>query len=193
VPPRTVGIVRRGISLGNALDALPSSRRRLPIVLDHLDVIRDAGFDTVRLPVAWSQHASARAPFDISPAFFAVVDAMILGALERDLGVVVNVHHYDEVCAEPVAHRRRFLALWTQIAERYAELPSTVRFELLNEPRQRLSGQRWNDLLAAAVEVVRARNPDRDVIVGPAEMNTIAGLTDLELPDDARLIVTVHY
>ena len=118
---------------------------------------------------------------------------MILGALQHDLSVVVDVHHYDALCVDPAPHRRRFLALWTQIAERYAELPSTVRFELLNEPHQRLTGPRWNDLLAAALAVVRDSNPHRDVVVGPAEMNTIAGLTDLELPDDDRLIVTVHY
>ena len=172
---------------------MASSRSRLPVVVDHLDVIRDVGFDTVRLPVAWSQHASRRSPFHISPRFSTAVDAMIQGALERDLSVIVDVHHYDELCADPATHRKRFLALWTQIAERYAELPSTVRFELLNEPRLRLTGQRWNDLLAEALAVVRDSNPHRDVIVGPAAMNTIAGLTDLELPDDDRLIATVHY
>ena len=190
---RTVRVVRRGINLGNALDALPSSRRRLPIVVDHLDVIRGAGFDTIRLPVAWSQHAAVRAPFDISPRFFAAVDTMLHGALERDLSVVVNVHHYDELSVDPGAHRGRFLALWTQVAERYAALPPTVGFELLNEPHQRLTGQRWNDMLAAALAVVRASNPHRDVLVGPAEMNTVAGLTELQLPDDDHLVVAIHY
>ena len=183
----------RGINIGNALDALPSNRRRLAVVVDHLDVIRDAGFDTVRLPVAWSHHASVRPPFNISPRFLTVVDEMVRGALERDLSVVVDVHHFDELCADPATQRKRFLALWTQIAERYAELPSTVRFELLNEPHLRLTGQRWNDLLAEALAVVRDSNPHRDLIVGPAAMNTIAGLADLELPDDDGLIVTIHY
>jgi endoglucanase len=177
----------------HALDVLPSGRRRLPVDLDRLDVIRDAGFDTVRLPTAWSEHALSRAPFDISPQFFAAVDGLVLGALERDLSVVVNVHHHEDVCAQPAAHRRRYLALWTQIADRYADLPSTVTFELLNEPHRRLTGGRWNELLAAALAVVRDRSRVRDVIIGPAEMNTIAGLTDLQLPDDPHLIVTIHY
>ena len=185
--------MQRGINLGNALDALPSNRARLPVVVDHLDVIRDAGFDTVRLPVAWSQHASTRSPFDVAPTFLAAVDEMVGGAVERDLDVVVDVHHFDELCADPTVHRERFLALWSQIAERYAELPSTVRFELLNEPHGRLTGGRWNDLLVEALAVVRDSNPDRDVIVGPAAMNTVAGLGDLELPDDDHLVVTIHY
>jgi endoglucanase len=31
------------------------------------------------------------------------------------------------------------------------------------------------------------------VIVGPARMNDIGELTELELPDDDRVVVTVHY
>jgi endoglucanase len=186
-------VVRRGINLGNTLDALSSNPGRLAVIVDHLDVIRGAGFDTVRLPVAWSEHASVRAPYEISPQFFSAVETMILGALERDLSVVVDVHHYNDLCANPETQGRRFLALWAQIAERFADMPSTVRFELLNEPQRRLTGPRWNDLLAEALAVVRERNPHRDVIVGPAEMNTIAGLGDLELPADDHPIVTIHY
>ena len=181
------------MNIGNALDALPSDRWHLPVVVDHLDVIRAAGFDTVRLPIAWSQHASERPPFQIPPRFCEAVDELILGALERDLNVVVNVHHYNELCADPAAHRDRFLTLWTQIGDRYADLPGTVRFELLNEPHLSLTGAVWNELLAEAITVIRERNPHRDVIVGPAAMNTIAGLADLQLPNDDQLIVTIHY
>ena len=129
----------------------------------------------------------------ITPRLFSAVDEMVLAALDRNLSVVIDVHHYDELCADPAVHRQRYLALWTQIAERYADSPSTVRFELLNEPHMSLTGARWNDLLAEALAVVRDSNAHRDVIVGPAAMNTIAGLADLELPDDDRLVVTVHY
>ncbi len=161
--------------------------------ISHLDVIRDAGFDTVRIPVAWSKHAATTVPFEIRAAFFGEVDVLIDAALERGLEVVIDVHHYDELSLDPEAHRERFLALWTQIGKRYAGLPPTVRFELLNEPHDQLTGRRWNQLLADALAVVRDCNPDRDVVAGPSDRNTIAGLADLELPDDDRLIVTIHY
>ncbi len=181
------------MNLGNALDVAGDDRRQWEADVGHLDVIADAGFDTVRIPVAWSKHASAAAPFEIPPALFAAVDRIVDGALERDLEVVLNVHHYDELCADPTAHRDRFLALWSQVAARYATLPTTARFELLNEPHDRLTGERWNELLTDSLSVVRDSNPDRDVVVGPADRNSITGLADLELPDDHRLIVTIHY
>jgi endoglucanase len=185
--------VRRGINLGNAFDVGPDVPRAWAVDSGYLSVIRDAGFDTVRLPVAWSKHAAQTAPFKISPTFFAEIDGVIAAALERELEVVIDVHHYDEVCVDPDAHDVRFLALWAQIGERYAGLPTTVVFELLNEPHGRLAGRRWNQLLADALAVVRDSNPERDVVAGPAHRNTIAGLAELELPDDDRLIVTIHY
>jgi endoglucanase len=185
--------VRRGINIGNGLDTDRVDRRAWRVDLAHLDVIADAGFDTVRIPVAWSKHASVDSPFEIASALFAAVDAFVDGALERDLEVVIDVHHYDELCAHPAAHRDRFLALWARIAERYAGLPPTMRFELLNEPHDQLTAERWNQLLVDALAVVRASNPDREVVVGPADRNTIAALDDLELPDDDRLVVSVHY
>ncbi len=185
--------MRRGVNIGNALDVGPDDRGGWTVDVSHLDVIRDAGFDTVRIPVAWSKHAAATMPYEIRPAFFAEVDVLIDAALERELEVVIDVHHYDELCVDPDAHHGRFLALWTQIAERYAELPATVVFELLNEPHSRLSGRRWNQLLAEALAVVRDSNPDRDVVAGPVARNTIAGLVELEPPDDQRLIVSIHY
>jgi endoglucanase len=185
--------VRRGINIGNAFEVEREHPRAWAVDGGHLSAVRDAGFDTVRLPVAWSEHAARTAPFEISPAFFAEIDALIDAALERELEIVLDVHHYDEVSVDPDAHRDRFLALWAQIGERYAGLPATVVFELLNEPHGRLSGRRWNQLLADALAVVRDSNPERNIVAGPAHRNTIAGLAELELPDDARLIVTIHY
>ena len=119
---------------------------------------------------------------------------MVRGAFDTDLSVVVDVHRISTSCAPtPLPNESGFSRCGPRSPSVTPELPSTVRFELLNEPHLRLTGQRWNDLLAEALAVVCDSNPHRDLIVGPAAMNTIAGLADLELPDDDGLIVTIHY
>lgn len=187
------GGVRRGVNVGNALDWQPGNRHRLRVEARHFDAIAAAGFDTVRLPVRWSGHAATTPPFTIDGEFFDAVDETVDQALARRLEVVVDLHHYDELCADPAGHADRFIALWHQIAERWADRPPTVYFELLNEPRLPMTSGDWNRLLAAALGVVRRSNPDRLVVAGPAAMNTIDALADLDLPNDDRLIVTTHY
>lgn len=182
----------RGINFGNALDALGGGPE-LPLDERYFDEVAAAGFDTVRLPVRWPAHAGAAPPYAIEPAFFRRVDAGVAAALDRGLQVVVNVHHYHELCAMPDEQLPRFLALWRQIAARYAGYPGGLGFELLNEPRDHLTATRWNAVLAAALAVVRAADPARTVIIGPAGMNGLEALSALAVPDDGNLIATIHY
>lgn len=48
--------------------------------------------------------------------------------------------------------------------------------------------------MRAALGVIRSTNPDRTVIIGPVQWNSIQKLDSLSLPsDDRNIIATVHY
>jgi endoglucanase len=192
-PDGVNGWFRRGINFGNMLDADPRELPRLRPGERYLDEVRTAGFDAVRVPVRWSAHADEAPPYRIDPDFFTRVDRVVDGALRRDLTVVVNVHHYHELMAAPHAHQARFEALWRQIAAHYADRGPRVYLELLNEPRDAMTGPVWNEMLPATLAAVRESDPDRVVVAGPVQMNDIGALADLTLPADDRLVVTVHY
>jgi endoglucanase len=182
-----------GINLGNALDAPREGAWGVVLQEDYFRLIHEAGFASVRLPVRWSAHALEKPPYTVDPEFFKRVDWALEQARRNRLGVVLNMHHYNELTAEPAAHRERFLAIWEQIARRYAKAPDSVCFEILNEPMGKLTDERWNSLLVEALAVIRKSNPRRMVVVGPAEWNGIRKLPALKLPEaDRWLIVTVH-
>lgn len=101
----------RGVNMGNALEAPEEGDWGVEIKEEYFDLIREAGFDSVRIPVRWSAHAAEKAPYTIDPQFFTRVDEVVNWALERDLQVVLNVHHYEEMATGPSGHRERFLAL----------------------------------------------------------------------------------
>lgn len=186
--------LHRGMNIGGVLDARLDNDRRLPLLDSYVDEIAEAGFDTVRLPVCWSAHAGEQSPFTIAPTFFDRVDAAVEQVLSRGLDLVLDVHHYEQLQRDPAAHADRFLALWQQIAERYRDRDTErIAFELLNEPREQLTADRWNDLLRLGLAEVRATSPDRTVLIGPARLNAVDALGDLRWPDDENLVVTVHY
>lgn len=183
----------RGINFGKALEAPREGVWGFRIEDRYLDDVKAAGFETIRLPVKWSAHAADASPYQVDERFFVRVDEIVTKALDHDLNVVLNIHHYDEFYADPDGHEARFLALWKQIAARFAGRSQRLVFELLNEPRDPLTAERWNAIFPKALAVVRETNPDRWVMVGPGQWNSIDGLTKLKLPEDKRLIVTVHY
>ncbi len=183
-----------GVNLGNALDAPTEGEWGVVLEERYFILIREAGFDSVRIPVRWSNHAMKMAPYTIEEPFFERVEWAIHQALKNDLAVVVNVHHYLELFESPTQHMERFLALWAQISQRLKDLPETVFFEVLNEPNTNLRADEWNALIPQALEVIRETNPDRMVILGSPNWNNVDWLPHLKLPEeDRRLIVTFHY
>jgi endoglucanase len=184
----------RGINFGNALDAPREGAWGVELKEEYFAAVRQAGFQSVRIPIRWSPHARAVPPYTIDRPFFERVDWAVEQALSRGLAVVINVHHYDEVARDPDAHEPRLLGLWRQIANRYKDKPDRLVFELLNEPNGPLTDERWQQMVGPLLATVRATNPRRPVIVGPGHWNNYRSLDSLQLPDDDRwLIATFHY
>lgn len=183
----------RGMNFGNALDAPREGAWGVRIEEAYFPAIKEAGFQSVRVPVKWSAHAKKEAPYTIDPAFFERIDWVLDRAAASGLNVVLNVHHYEDMDAAPDANRDRLAGLWRQIARRYKDRPATVYFELLNEPHDKLTEAKWNEVIPAVLAAVRESNPTRPVIVGPGQWNGIWALPKLKLPDDPNLILTVHY
>ena len=183
----------RGINLANALEAPMEGEWGVVLEADDFKNVKRAGFDSVRLPIKWSANAKTTPPYTIDPAFARRVDWAIGQATTNGLNIIINVHHYNEMDENPDAHAKRLKAIWKQIAERYKKRPDSVYFELYNEPHGNLDAARWNALIPELLRIIRATNPHRPVIVGPAEWNGIHALNSLKLPDDPNLIVTVHF
>ena len=184
----------RGINLGNALEAPKEGDWGVRIKDDYFQIIRDAGFNSVRIPVRWSNHTLKKMPNVIDKNFFARVDEVVEQALDRDLTVILNIHHYEEIMKEPAEQRDRFLFFWKQIAEHYRNYPDNLYFELLNEPNGDLKAKEWNELINAVIPVIRESSPDRILIIGPGEWYNISQLSNLSLPENDRaIIVSFHY
>src|ERR1043165_4324095 len=87
----------RTVNIGNALEAPTEGEWGVTIKDEYFQIIHDAGFTAVRLPVRWSAHALKEAPYTIDAAFFDRVDHVVNQALSQHLAVIVNVHHYEEM------------------------------------------------------------------------------------------------
>lgn len=156
--------------------------------------IRQAGFQTIRLPVRWDTHANAAAPYRIDPASLARVRHVVDAALAAGLNVILDSHNFEALHSDPDATTPRFAAIWRQIAAAFADTPKTrVWFELENEPHDKLTNRNSLAVMTPALAAVREINRDRPVIIGGETWSGIDSLATLTLPDDPNVYPTFHY
>ncbi|MFN8256094.1 MAG: cellulase family glycosylhydrolase [Bacteroidales bacterium] len=184
----------KGVNFGNALEAPNEGEWGVTLTEEYFTKIAEKGFNSVRIPIRWSSHALASAPYTINSQFLDRIDWAIQNSLKNKLMVIINMHHYDEIFDNPAGHKARFLSMWAQIAHRFSQYNDSVIFEPLNEPHGNLTAELWNDYLAEARDTIRKENPDKTILVGIAEWGGISALNKLALPDgEENMILTVHY
>ena len=155
-------------------------------------MIREAGFDSVRVNLHPYRHMDAS--YRLSENWLATLDRVVRLATEAGLMVILDLHEYNVMAADPVGKKPMFLAFWRQVAPRYKDAPDSVVFEIMNEPALKFTAPLWNEYLPEALAIVRETNPGRTVIVGPASWNSLFALGSLRLPPvDRNIIVTIHY
>ena len=183
----------RGVNFGNFLEVSPTQTWALPHRAEDLQHVHQEGFDHVRLPIGWHHYTGPAPEYQLKPDIFRKVDGLVAEARRLGLGLILNVHHFDEFTSHPDQQRRKFVSIWRQVAEHYSSDPDNLTFELLNEPKDAATTTVMNEIYAEVIREIRRSNPTRTIFVGPGDFNSADELFALRLPDDDwNLITTVH-
>jgi endoglucanase len=191
----------RGVNLGNMLDAPREGDWGVKLEPRYIDMAASS-FQTVRLPVRWSNHAAKTADATLDEEFARRVDWAIDSLLAKGVYVILDMHHYTQLTGDAQHNNEfavdasvvdpRFLNMWKQIAQRYKGKSNKLLFELYNEAHGRLNPDAWGELSSKALAIVRESNPTRTVLIGPGEWGSINELPKLKPPQDKNLIVAIH-
>ena len=152
-------LMGNGINLGNTMEACDNTRGRYsedpqvyetswgqPVTTpEMLTAMKDAGFDTIRIPVAWMTNASAM-PFEmkdytLSETYLVRVQAIVDYARGAGMYVIIN-DHWDggwwgmfgsEIPETAAFAMEAYRGMWRQIAEYFRDYSDYVIFESANE------------------------------------------------------------
>lgn len=176
--------------------------------------IKAMGFNTIRIPVSWGIHTDSEGKIDSE--WLARVKEVVDYVYDNDMYVILNSHHdnnyYDiGACVENedtyMANISKMSDLWTQIADTFKGYNERLLFETLNEPRTEGSEKEWlggtveeceivyalNDAIVKAIRATGGNNAYRHIIVPDYAANSSTDiLRKMKLPDDERIIVSVH-
>lgn len=194
--------LKRGVNFGGMLESPREGDWGARLEPKYIDIAATK-FQTVRIPVKWTNRASSDADATIDPFFRARVDKAVEAALGKNLNVIINVHAYDQLfgrktllpyekrVAEDVLEER-LVNIWRQLATHYKSRPQRLVFELLNEPNGAIDADKWNVLLNRLVRAIREIDAERVLMIGPTSWGSSKALSTLKLPADRNIIATFH-
>ncbi|MDT0595719.1 glycoside hydrolase family 5 protein [Glaciecola petra] len=191
-PQEIVAAMGIGINMGNTLDAPDEGDWALAAQEYYFDAYANAGFKNVRIPVTWDAHVSNTSPYDIDEAWLNRVEQIVDWALARDLYVVINAHH--EIWLKNGFNsqkQERFLAIWTQVAERFKDKSLKLIFEILNEP-DGMTLVQTDALNIEVLNVIRQSNPGRAVIYSGNGFTPADAMINAAIPNDENIIANFH-
>lgn len=90
------------------------------------------GFDHIRLPLKLSDSIDENNT--LIEEDMVVIDTAIENALKAGFSVVVDLHSLGSLSANYAGTVNKYYDVWNQLAERYARLPESVAFQIVNEP-----------------------------------------------------------
>ncbi len=189
--------IGRGMNFGNALEAPKEGEWGLTIRESYIQAVADAGFDSVRLPICWPAHVGRTPPYSIDQSFLRRVDEIVDGCLKRKLTVIITIHHFNELYENPDDEtcRNTLFSIWRQLTAHYqAYTHEKLIFEVLNEPHDKLTSEKWNALLPEVLAVIRAGDRDRTLIIDAADYAYHGSIEKLAIPgSETNAIVSVRY
>ncbi|KGO85861.1 glycosyl hydrolase family 5 [Flavobacterium rivuli WB 3.3-2 = DSM 21788] len=201
-----------GWNLGNTLEAIggetawgnPMANRQL------IDGVKAAGFNTIRIPVSWSNF-SDEANFTINPTWINRVQQVVDYAIANDMYVIMN-EHWDNGWMQPTYAQQtyvnnRLAKMWKQIATHFRDYDYHLIFAGSNEvmvtdnygtptAEYYTVQNSFNQTFITAVRTTGGRNAFRYLAVQGFNTNIDHTVNFAVIPEDVtptRLLMEVHF
>jgi len=197
-----------GWNLGNTLEPPSGEGTWGPAATQNvINGIADAGFNTIRLPVAWDSHAN-QSTHQIDPAWMARVKQVVDWCYARNLYVVLNCHWDNGWLENNITDTvnptidAKMQSYWTQIANAFIGYDNHLLFAGANEPNCDTAAE-WATLrtyyntFISAVRATGGNNVSRWLVIqGPNTNIDLSEQLVTSLPNDptpGHLVFEVHY
>jgi aryl-phospho-beta-D-glucosidase BglC (GH1 family) len=199
-----------GWNLGNSLEAIGGETAwgNPRVTKAFINLVRQSGFNAVRIPCSWNQHMSSSSTAQLSTDWLNRVKEVIQYCVDNDMYVLLNIHWdggwLENNCtvARQEENNARQKAFWEQIATHLRDFDEHLLFAGANEPNVENAGQMavlksYHQTFINAVRSTGGRNSYRVLVIqGPStDIDKTCELMT-SLPVDSvsnRLMAEIHY
>ncbi len=201
--------ITAGCNIGNTLEAIGGETYwgNPQITNDYIKLIKQSGFNAIRLPCSWNQYAD-QTTAKIKDSWLARVKEVVGYCVNNDMYVILNIHWdggwLEKNCTEAKKEENNKIqkAYWQQIATQLRDFDERLLFASANEPNVNDATQMavllsYHQTFVDAVRSTGGKNAYRVLVVqGPNTDVEITNKLMTQLPTDNvqnRMMVEIHY
>ncbi len=196
--------ISRGVNISHWLSQVYGfSKRDVFFTREDVKYLDSLGYDHIRMPIdekeLWDEQG---API---PSAFDYLKNSINWCMESKLRIIVDLHivrsYYFNAANENLHNtlwtdekaQQHFFSLWKTLSDSLHQYPdSMVAYEILNEANSP-DPEDWNKLIKKTIDVIRANEPQRVIVVGANEWQTARAFPFLKVPEgDKNIILSFH-
>ena len=201
--------IKVGLNIGNTLEAIGGETNwgNPMITNDLIKLVKQSGFNAIRLPCSWNQYAD-QTTAQINSSWLNRVKEVVQYCVNNDMYVILNIHWdggwLENNCTQDKQEENnaKQKAFWEQIATQLRGFDEHLLFASANEPNVSDASQMavllsYHQTFINAVRSTGGKNAYRVLVVqGPnTDIETTNKLMN-QLPNDKmpnRMIAEVHY
>ena len=203
VPKEEGFVIHRGLNASHWLSQSEKRGEERAAYMQEKDFakIAEMGFDHVRLPIdeeqMWDEQGNKM------EEAWTLMHNGIDWALKHNLRVIVDLHvlrshHFNRPDSrqlwEDKTAQENFITFWRQLSEELKKYPNDkLAYEPLNEAVSN-NPDDWNNLINWVISEIRKLEPERTIIMGSNNWQTVGTFKDLKVPEgDKNIILSFHY
>ena len=201
--------IKVGWNIGNSLEATGSetSWGNPKITSELIQLVKQSGFDAIRLPCSWNQYAD-QSTAKIKSAWLDRVKEVVQYCVGKDMYVILNIHWdggwLENNCtiAKQEENNAKQKAFWQQIATTLRDFDEHLLFASANEPNVENTTEMavllsYHQTFIDAVRSTGGKNAYRVLVVqGPMTDIETTNKLMTKMPTDNipnRLMAEIHY
>ena len=203
--------IKLGWNIGNTMEATGGKSETYwgnPMINTGLiQLVKDHGFDAVRIPISWDQYANQETA-EIDAAWLDRVKEVVQYCMENDIYVLINIHwdggwlEENNTLEKQDENNAKQKAFWQQIATHLRDFDERLLFASANEPNVDNAEEMsvllsYHQTFVDAVRATGGKNAYRTLVFqGPYTDFEKTNEFFNELPIDTvaeRMMVEVHF
>lgn len=177
-------VLLRGVAFGNNVWGNPALAPDNHHEEKDYRYAAEMGFNTIRFYLNYRIFEDDSTPYSYKQSGFDWINQNLVWAKKYGIHLILNMHFPQggfqsqgdgDALWKNKNNQKRFIALWKEIARRYADEPQIIGYDLLNEPIVTKTITQWETLARETVRAVREVDDRHCIFIERMNANKAAG------------------